>query len=228
MLDQVIDRLGVSLTHWTKVRSWDGGLMWQFSSGYHFQFGHCAEGDDWERYYSNEVRLDRLRRADTRFFETVRPNHCEIKNGPCADSASEVASMSNLARKEKEKFLIRDPHWNSPKIRGQAPGGNTVLSHGSTQHRRKDYNQSSICRLVSRTIPTRISYVQRQLLSKTVAPQKALRDGDWYVTADSFYASMGCAHSRDRAVQIPLEWLSSKHGLGPRPTAASGGTRSTR
>lgn len=42
-------------------------LTWRFSSGYRYQFGHCAERDSWDRYMSNEYCMaagNRIRMAD--------------------------------------------------------------------------------------------------------------------------------------------------------------------
>jgi hypothetical protein len=176
-----------------KVRSWDGGLMWEFQSGYKYQFGHCADEDHWERYYSNAydwIGFDEL----TQFLQiqydmiTLRKRSSD----PVLAKVLKVCSMSNpVVRRENQKFLIRDPHWVRRRFVDRHPAGNKVfafevkLMTGGIEHHRLIYLPAKLTDNPDKEFVAR----EDKNLSKA-APhlRKALRDGDWYVTFGSFYA----------------------------------------
>lgn len=213
MLKQTIERFRrIATIIDPKVRSWDGGLIWQFQSGYHYEFGHCAEEEDWERYYSNEydwIGFDEL----TQFLE-VQYDQITARNrkmDPVLSKQLKICAMSNpVARKEKEKFAIRDPQWVRRRFVDREPNGNVViareieLSDGSKEYNRVIYLPA---RLADNPDKEFVKQNDKKLSKLPAHLRKALRDGDWYVTAGSFYAEYWDVRIHVvEPFRIPLDW----------------------
>lgn len=213
MLSQTVERFRrIATTIDPKVRHWDGGLKWQFTSGYHFEFGHCAEEDDWERYYSNEydwIGFDELTQfLQVQYDQIISRSR---KMDPVLSKQLKIASVSNpIARKEKEKFLVRDPQWVRRRFVDRVPSGNTILAQEiELSDGRKDYNRVIYlpARLADNPNKEFVKIYDKNLSKLPIHLRKALRDGDWYVTADSFYAEYWDVRIHViEPFRIPNEW----------------------
>lgn len=192
---QVIERTRRIFPYIDPKAKWYGSdNMWEFSSGYKWQAGHCNDPDDWENYYSNEytwegfdelvqlleIQYDqigtRLRTADPVLGKMLRN---------CAMSNPLVKQMKN------ESFVVKDPKWVYRRFIEPCEQGNEILVRKLTLKSGEVVERTRIY------LPARLSDNPNQdfrrqyeinLQSQKPHVKAALLDGSWNVTPDSFYA----------------------------------------
>lgn len=177
--------------HW--VNDTSGGATARFSCGYRYVFDHCKDPDDWEKFQGWEVTwigYDELTQFLEEQFNQI--NSRLRTDDPILRHMRRVRAMSNpmMRKPTGASFVIRDPHWVRRMFVEPAREGNTELFY---EVKRRD---GSIVRRTRIYLPARLEdnpnkeFVQDyevELLSQPLHIRKALKDGDWYVTADSFY-----------------------------------------
>jgi len=195
MLDQTVERFKRIYgridpqMHWNEQK-----LTATFSSGYHMQFGHCKDRDDYAQYYSSEftaIYFDEL----VQFLES---QYDQITSRLRASDwimrrMLRIRSMSNpmVKREANEDFVVENPYWVRDLFVEPAPEGNTIL-------KKKIRMQDGEIRWKTRIyLPAKLSdnpdaefrkdYEQR-LRGMKAHMRAALLEGDWYFSADGFFA----------------------------------------
>lgn len=187
-LYKVVDRGG----KWLADSS--GGGTFTFSSGYRVQFGHCKDPDDWEKYLGDEltwIGYDEL----TQFLEEqyAQINARLRTSDPLLTRMRRIRAMSNpmMRRPTTSSFVTRDPQWVRRYFVDPAPNGNErlfreiTLESGETVQRDRIYLPARL-----KDNPD-IEFVRQYEIELQSAPphiRQALLMGNWYITADSFYA----------------------------------------
>ncbi len=179
----------------------DPGVQWNeqkstftFTSGLKYQFGHCKDPNDWENYMSFEftaIYFDEL----TQFNEEQYDQICTRlrSTDPVLSLMLKVRSMSNpLMRKEGvEQFVIHDPNWVRRRFVDPNPKGNEIF------WKKLKMEDGSIVKVGSVYMPARlrdnpnkafVAQYEATLREQPIHIQKALLEGDWYVTVGSFFA----------------------------------------
>lgn len=170
-----------------------GAGSFVFSCGYRITFGHCKDPDDWEKYQGwelTQILYDEL----TQFLETQyeQINTRLRTTDPVLRSMRVIRAMSNpmMRKPAGSNFVMRDPQWVRRRFVDPAPAGNTLLYYDV----RLDSGETA--RLGRIYLPARLKdnpdkdFVRDYEIELRAAPphmRAALLDGDWYVTADSFY-----------------------------------------
>jgi phage terminase large subunit len=179
----------------------DPGVRWDaqkttftFSSGYKFQFGHCKDQNDWEIYLSNEythIAWDELVQFEEEQYDQV---NTRLRSAdPVLKRMLKIRAMSNplMRRGREDNFSVRDPRWVRKRFVDPFPAGNKVLKRkivmgdGTVRWRRWVYLPA---KLSDNPDPTFVAQYEFELRSAKPHIRKALLDGDWYVTANSFFA----------------------------------------
>lgn len=171
-----------------------GGGSFVFSCGYRRTFGHCKDPDDWEKYQGaelTEVDWDELTQFNEDQYEQINLR-LRTPDPILGDRVCSRAMSNPLTRREKgSTFSIRDPHWVRKRFVDPAPGGNTLLYYEVQRE------SGEVERLERIYLPARLKDnpdakfardYELRLLSGPPHLQAAYLKGDWYVTADSFYA----------------------------------------
>jgi hypothetical protein len=176
-----------------KVKWYGADNLWEFSSGYKWQAGHCKDPDDWENYYSNEythVSFDEL----TQFLETQYDQiRTRVRTAdPVLMKMLRTVAMSNplVQRMSNEKYVIRDPHWVRRRFVDPSPEGRKILKEKIV------LGSGEVLWTTRLYLPAKLSdnpnkeFVrQYEIRLRSMKPhiQRALLEGNWYATADSFY-----------------------------------------
>lgn len=196
-----------------KVKWYGSDNMWEFSSGYKFQFGHCKDPDDWENYFGHEytiVQHDEL----VQFLEVQYDNiGSRLRTAdPVLIRMLRRVAMSNplVKRMSNEKFVITDPHWVRRRFVDPCPEGNKILK------KKLVLSSGEVVWHTRLFMPARLSdnpnaqFRRKYEISlQDMKPfvRKALLDGDWYVTPDSFHADAWDPQLHVcRPFKIPDDW----------------------
>ena len=167
--------------------------MYQFSSGYRFQFGHCKNDNDWLQYQSQEythIAYDELVQFNLEQYEQI---NTRLRTAdPVLCHQLKVRAMSNpvMTREKNEDYSVRDPNWVRKRFVDPEPAGNMVLkkvlkdSDGDTFERTRIYVPATL-----RDNPNKAfaKQYERELLDKPAHVREALINGNWYITANSFF-----------------------------------------
>ena len=167
-------------------------LTYHFSSGYRYQFGHCFENDDWERYQSSQytrILFDELVQFTETQYEQIRSRL--RSSDPLLKLMLGVRSMSNpmMRKKSSEQFSVNDPQWVKRRFVTPAPSGKVVLKKklklksGDKWHTWMYFPAT----LYDNPDPDFVESYEKNLASLPVHIQNALRYGSWEITEGSYY-----------------------------------------
>lgn len=167
---------------------------WTFTSGFRYQFGHCKDPNDWEGYASFEfsaIYFDEL----TAFLEEQYDQICRRlrSSDPVLQHMLKIRAMSNplMRREGGEQIVIHDPHWVRRRFVDKAPEGNKVFrkklqrQDGSVEWHKWMYMPAKLTDNPNKDF---VRSYELNLLNAPAHIRQALLDGDWYVTAGSFFA----------------------------------------
>jgi len=199
-------------------RAVDPQVVWKekegifvFQSGYKVQYGSCMDPDDWQNYYSNEYTLilfDEL-------VEFLEEQYIQITSrlrtaDPILKHMLKIRSMSNPVQRAESGVVTRDPFWVRRYFVDAAPEGRKVLKKrivlgdGTVKYLTRIYLPGTL-----RDNPNKefAEQYETNLRNKPTHMQKALIDGDWYVTAGSYYAdAWNPQYNICRPFTIPGRW----------------------
>lgn len=192
---------------WVESKRW-----FQFSSGYKVQFDHCKDIGDWEKYMSLEFTMilyDELVQFDQEQY--IQINGRLRTSDPILKHMRKIRAMSNPVMKLAEGTKVRDPHWVRKHFVDPAPEGNVTIkkkmvrrSDGSSFYRRRIYLPA---KLKDNPDPEFVRSYEEELLNQPKHVREALMDGNWYITAGSFFGEVW-EHNLHvcRPFRIPQEW----------------------
>lgn len=167
---------------------------WTFSSGFKYQFGHCKDPNDWESFSSYNLSalfFDEL----TEFNEEQYDQICRRvrSSDPVLKLMLKIRSMSNplMRRTIASDFVVNDPNWVRRRFVDAAPEGNVVFKRklvrrdGSVGWHKWLYMPA---KLQDNPDKEFVQQYELNLLNSPPHIRAALLEGDWYVTAGSFFA----------------------------------------
>lgn len=185
---------------------------WTFSSGYHYQFGHCQNPSDHMNYLSYEFTIicfDEL----VQFLEEQYENICTRlrSTDPVLKHMLKIRSMSNPVsqRAQGENYSI-DPMWVRARFVDFNPRGSEVQVFQTT---RPDGTVVEKTRMFLAGLLTdnpdpefQLSY-ERQLLFAKSHIRAAMLHGNWYITEGSFFGDeWNDAIHVIKPFRIPQDW----------------------
>lgn len=180
------------------VRQVESGKIWTFSSGFTFEFGHCENPGDWEKYVGNEythISFDEAVEFTEEQFDQIT---MRLRTGdPVLVRMMKVRLCSNPSMTLEQGdavTMLGDPFWVRRLFVDPFPQGKVVL-------RKPVYNRDGSFRaFVKRfylpaTIDDNPDPIVREeyktrLLSAKPHIRKALLEGDWYYTPGAFYSDV--------------------------------------
>lgn len=182
MLDQTIARSHRYFKSIDPAAHYDSQTYtWHFSSGYRYQFGHCKDTADYEKYRSGEythIAFDELTQfEEIQFLEIAA--RCRSSD-PVLSKMLKVRAATNPA-----------PGWVRDMFVDPAPQGRVVLSRWVTH---RDGTRSKTTRmflpatLYDNPNPDFVRQYEARLLTLPTHIKQALLHGDWYVVAGAFFA----------------------------------------
>lgn len=188
-------------------------LMWVFSSGFRYQFGHCAEKGDYMQYDSNQytwIGFDELVQFTKEQYDFI----CSRlrTDDPVLINMMKLRSMSNplVMREANQKFEIDDPYWVRTRFVDPNPSGRIRLfetrfdSEGLPFETDRMYIPAT---LFDNPNKAYVKAYERELLTKPPHIRAARLYGNWYVTANSFYAELWNETIHVcRPFPIPKDW----------------------
>jgi hypothetical protein len=214
MLEQTIVRSHKVFPLMDPGARWDQQKStWIFSSGLRYQFGHCNNQDDWEQYLSFEFSMilyDELVQFNEVQYDQI--NTRLRSSDPVLKNMLKIRAMSNpvMRKSARDDFTVNDPYWVRKRFVDKHPPGRKTFFKVLTLEsgERVKYNWIYLPAKLSDNPDAefRRSY-EIQLRNAPGHIKKALLDGDWYVTAGSFY---GYEWDYDKHVcepfAIPPDW----------------------
>lgn len=173
-------------------------LGWIFSCGYHYQFGHCKDPDDWQMYQSAEfthIAFDELVTFNEEQYDQIstRLRSDDPVLGDPSRHLLKVRAMSNpvMRRTTDDNYTVNNPHWVRERFVDEAPEGNMTFERELT---RGDGTKATVTYIY---LPAKLTdnpnkafreQYEVQLLKQKPHIRKALLAGDWYVSEGSHYA----------------------------------------
>lgn len=194
--------------HWDAQKS-----TWTFSSGYHYQFGHCKDPNDWENYYSNEytwLGFDELTQFEEEQYDQIRSRL--RTDDPVLSGMLRCVMMSNpVIRREKgEDFTVKNPHWVREKFVDPAPEGKVllkkriVMEDGEIKFRTRMYLPATLWDNPNKAF---VRQYEETLQGMKPHIRQALLKGDWYVSPDAFWSDCWDKQIHIcRPFKIPIDW----------------------
>lgn len=168
-------------------------LMWTFSSGFKYQFGHCKDTHDFENFMSFEfsaIYFDELTGFEEEQYDQIITRL--RSSDPVLRMMLRVRSMSNpLMRHEGENITVKDPNWVRRRFVVAAPQGNVIFKRkltrkdGTTEWHKWCYMPAKLHDNPDKEF---VAKYELNLLKSPPHIRAALLDGDWFVTVGSFFA----------------------------------------
>lgn len=167
---------------------------WTFSSGYTYQFGHCKDPNSWEDFMSSAysaIYFDELTAFNEEQYDQVTTRL--RSDDPVMSLMLKVRSMSNplMRRDAGDNFIINDPHWVRRRFVDPCREGNVVhwkkirMADGTSERVGWLYMPAKLSNNPNKQFVRQYEITLRE---KPIHIQKALLEGDWYVTEGSFFA----------------------------------------
>lgn len=195
------------------ARFQEQNTTWVFSSGYHYQFGHCKDPGDWEIYMSSEytwIGFDELVQFEQEQYEQIK---LRLRTSdPVLKHMLRLRAVTNpLMRTDgNERIAVRDPYWVRKYFVDPAPTGRTTLKKkvkmrdGRVKWHTRIYLPAT---LWDNPDPEFVEQYETKLQGAKPHIRKALLYGDWYVTAGSFYGDAwnNTVHVV-KPFTIPMHW----------------------
>jgi len=189
-----------------KVR-WDSQKhTFFFRSGYRYQFGHCANTDDWLIYDSFEftyIGYDELVQFEREQYDNI--NTRRRTSDPVLANMLKIRAMSNPVRRREGSYNAApgsDPHWVRNRFVQPNPDGGVIL-----EDEREIGGQKIIytriylpARLSDNPDPAFRQQYMEQLGDKPAHIRQALFDGNWWHIEGSYYGD---------------DWIESVHVCPP-------------
>ena len=168
-------------------------LTYHFSSGYRYQFGHCFELNDWEKYLSAQFTIilyDELIQFTEEQYDQIRSRL--RSSDPVLSKMLKVRAMSNpmMRKRSSENFALGDPQWVKRRFVDPAPDGKVTLSKDLKLRSGKTVKHTWIywpATLYDNPDPIFIENYEKTLASLPMHIQQALRYGSWEITEGSFF-----------------------------------------
>lgn len=170
-------------------------MTWIFSSGYRYQFGHCAEEGDWDRYMSNEYSIILWDELVQFIEEQYNQISTRLRSSdPVLGLMLKNRSMSNpmMKRQSSEKFTVNDPQWVKRRFVDPAPMGKVVLSRYVTLQTGEKVKRTRMyfpATLYDNPDPVFVRQYDIELASAPPHIQQALRYGNWEITEGSHFGA---------------------------------------
>lgn len=175
------------------ARQTDRGMQWVLSSGYVYQFGHCYEIDDWQRFDSqqySEILFDEMTHFDEKQVDNIIVR-CRVSD-PVLSKFERIAGMSNPQRTTDGGARVSDPYWVRKRFVDPCREGGKLIRH---KGRRLDGTEVEATRIY---LPARLSdnpdaafrdqYEKRLATSHRPHIVKAMLEGNWYVVPGAYYS----------------------------------------
>lgn len=182
-----------------------------FSSGYKIQFGHCANPDDWQAYFSNEYTLilfDELTQFEEEQYENITARL--RSTDPVLSQMLKIRSMSNPFFRREGVSGVKDPFWVRRRFVEPARQGRVRLTYKVTLPSGKVIERDRIylpAKLQDNPDKTFVDQYYATLASKPDHIRKALLEGDWYFVAGAFFSDdFDPKRHVVRPFSIPRHW----------------------
>lgn len=192
--------------------------LWEFSSGYKYQFGHCDKTDDWNNYWGLEytwVGFDELVE-----FEEVQYTSIILRlrtGDPGLRTMMGARATSNpvIVQQQGGAVEVKDPNWVRTRFVSPSRRGRTVIKQrinnldGTFSHYNKLFYLPAT--IDDNPDPQVREDYRRRLLGAKAHIRRALLEGDWFVTAGSYYAEDWVERLHvTRPFLIPDDWKLSR------------------
>lgn len=191
----------------------ENSLTFTFSSGYKYEFSHCANRDDWQNFLSREftyIGFDELVQFEEEQYDQITSR---IRSAdPVLCNMLKVRAMSNptIVRTKAENFTVNDPNWVRRRFVEPAPEGKVILKKKLTRRSGETAYKTRIylpAKLHDNPDPEFVRNYELTLLNKPPHIRKAMLEGDWWVTAGSYYAESWDERLHViKPFRIPADW----------------------
>ena len=163
-----------------------GEYTWTFTSGYHFQFGHCKDADDHTKYLSSEfshIAFDELSTFSKEQYDGITSRL--RSSDPVLKNMLRIISMSNPGVSPGS-----DPHWVRKRFVDPCPEGKKLIRVKLRRGDGTEFFRTRIYwpgRLSDNPNPDFKTQYEETLLDKPAHIRKAYLEGDWYFAPGSFF-----------------------------------------
>lgn len=177
---------------------------WTFSSGLKYQFGHCKDHNDHQRYLGSAYTCLLYDELTTFSFEQYEAINARLRSAdPVLGKMLKVRAMSNPGSSPGS-----DSQWVRKRFVDPAPLGRKVIREKFRMRSGKEFYKTRIYwpgRLTDNPEPGFAERYEQNLIGKAAHIVKAYLDGDWYFTQGSFFGE-----DFDPAIHVINVWSPPK------------------
>jgi hypothetical protein len=167
-----------------------------FSSGFHYQFDHCKDPHDWERFMSAEfshIAFDEANQFEEEQYDQI------ITRLRASDHVLrkmlKVRLMSNptMRMEENVNITVKDPFWLRKRFVDPAPDGNKrivrkiVMRDGTVRKHTRMYLPATLYHNPDKAFVEEYEFKLRSSNKPHIV--QALLYGNWYATPGAFFGS---------------------------------------
>ncbi len=221
MLTETIDRSLEMFPQIDPNAEWrQSSLEWRFPSGFKFMFGHCKDPNDWMQYQSKSythIAYDELVQFTEEQYDQI--NTRLRSSDPVLGGNRElglrgmmkIRAMSNpvMGGEHMEGVASHDRLWVRKRFVDRNPSGHhTFFREVEIEGRKERWDWIYLpARLTDNPDPNFIRNYMKNLASAKPHIRAALLDGDWYVTAHSYFGDVWDAKRHViKSFKIPKDW----------------------
>lgn len=185
-----------------------------FPSGYRYQFGHCMETGDWERYWGHQlswIGFDELVTFEREQYDMISLR-LRVKDRHLR-KMRKIRSMSNpvVSVKDLAGVKLKDPQWVRKYFVDPAPEGRKIVEK---EVKLLDGSRERVGRIY---LPARLSdnpdpefardYEIELRANNKPHVANALINADWYINAASYFGDVWSPRTHvARPFKIPPHW----------------------
>lgn len=194
--------------HWDAQRT-----TWTFSSGYHYQFGHCKESSSWADYMGWEYTIelfDELNQFEEEQYDQIGTRL--RTSDPVLALLLIRRAMSNptMRREASDPFSTKDPGWVKRRFVDDCPEGGKILKEKIRLESGEEVWRTRIylpARLSDNPDKAFVRQYEEQLQSSKPHIRQALLYGNWDAVVGAYWGEdwLPSVHTCD-PFEVPYEW----------------------
>ena len=159
---------------------------WTFSSGLKYQFGHCKDKDDHQKYLGSaftSINFDELTQFSFEQYEAITARL--RSSDPVLGKMLKVRAMSNPGVSPGSR-----PHWVRELFVDPAPEGKKLIRTKYRMKSGKEFFKTRVYwpgKLTDNPDPEFAERYEQNLQTKAAHIRRAYLDGDWYFSPGAFF-----------------------------------------
>lgn len=191
----------------------EAATTFTFASGFHYQFGHCKDPDDWLNYFSLEfthIGFDELIQFEEEQYHMIRSRL--RTSDPVLRTMLKCRAMTNpmIQMDDRDNFTVSNPMWVRDRFVEPAKNGNVEIEEVIRDEQGQTYSSTRIylpATLDDNPNKQFAADYRATLMSLPEHAQEALLKGNWYYVPGAFFGKeWNESIHTEQPFKIPAHW----------------------